>query len=225
MILKVGSSGSSVSKIQYKVGEKPDGIFGRGTEANVKLWQKARGLDVDGIIGPGTWKEMFGCSMDDFSPIGILVHSMTEYIEWEGETITAAKLLENLKLSVHALIHPDGSIEEIVPASKKAAHAGKSVHNGLTNLNSYFLGYEILVPGKNDFGSFSEKIQRPGCYTDKQFDSAVYLTKGWMQEFDIHVSDVVRHSDVSGDDVRGERKGKTDPGIGFNWIEFIKQIS
>ena len=74
MILKVGSSGTAVSKIQYKVGERPDGIFGRGTEENVKLWQKTRGLDADGIVGGGTWEQMFGCSIHDFSPVGIIVH-------------------------------------------------------------------------------------------------------------------------------------------------------
>lgn len=224
MILKVGSSGTAVSKIQYKVGEKPDGIFGKGTEANVKAWQQANGIDADGIVGPGTWKKMFGCSMDDFTPVGIIVHSMTELIDWEGETITAGQLLENLKLSVHSLIHPDGTIEHIIPDNKKAAHAGKSVHNGLSGLNSFFLGYEILVPGKNDFGSFSKKIEEAGCYTDEQFEAAVKLTKEWMHKFGIKKEDVVRHSDVSGDDVRGERKGKTDPGAGFDWDGFLAQL-
>ena len=55
MILKVGSSGTAVSKIQYKVGEKPDGIFGKGTEANVKAWQEANGVDaeVSWVLVPG----------------------------------------------------------------------------------------------------------------------------------------------------------------------------
>jgi len=224
MILKVGSVGTAVKKIQYKVGENPDGMFGKGTEANVKLWQEQKGLTADGLIGSGTWKEMFGCSMDDFSPVGIIVHSMTELIDWEGETITAAQLLEKLKLSVHALIHPDGTVEEIIPANKKAAHAGKSLHNELSGLNSFFLGYEILVPGKNDFGSFSKKIEEDGCYTDEQFEAAVRLTKGWMNEFGIKKEDVVRHSDVSGDDVRGEGKGKTDPGAGFDWEGFLDRL-
>ena len=41
-----------------------------------------------------------------------------------------------------------------------------------------------------------------------------------MDEFRIKKEDVVRHSDVSGDDVRGERKGKTDPGSAFLWNDF-----
>lgn len=224
MIIKVGSSGTAVSKIQYKLGEKPDGIFGKGTEEKVKAWQESKGLDADGIIGEGSWTRMFGCGMDHFTPVGIIVHSMTELIDWEGETITAEKLLQNLGLSVHALIHPDGKIEEIIPPHQKAAHAGKSVHNGLSGLNSFFLGYELLVEGKNDFGSFSKKIQEPGCYTDAQFDAAVKLTSSWMNQFHISKEDVVRHSDVSGDHVRGAGKGKTDPGNGFDWDAFLSRL-
>lgn len=224
MIYKVGSSGTAVSKIQYKVGEAPDGIFGKGTEANVKKWQEANGVDADGIVGPGTWKQMFGCAIDEFSPVGIIVHSMTELIDWEGEEIGARQLLQNLKLSVHALIHPDGFVEHIVHSTNKAAHAGVSEHNGLKNLNGYFLGYELLVPGKNDFGSFSAKIEKPGCYTDAQVEAAVWLTKAWMEDYNIEKKDVVRHSDVSGDDVRGARKGKTDPGSGFDWEGFLNQL-
>lgn len=33
-----------------------DGIFGRKTESSVKEYQRTRGLVVDGIIGPATWK-------------------------------------------------------------------------------------------------------------------------------------------------------------------------
>ena len=224
MILKVGSIGTAVKKIQYKVGENPDGMFGKGTEANVKLWQEQKGLTADGLIGSVTWREMFGCSIYDFSPVGIIVHSMTEFIDWEGETITARQLLQKLSLSVHALIHPDGTIEEVINSNSKAAHAGKSLHKGLSGLNSYFLGYEILVPGKNDFGSFSKKIQEPGCYTDEQMVAAVKLTRDWMNEYGISKKDVVRHSDVSGDDVRGSGKGKTDPGAGFDWDGFLAKL-
>lgn len=33
----------------------PDGQFGSGTESATKAWQRARGLDADGIVGPKSW--------------------------------------------------------------------------------------------------------------------------------------------------------------------------
>lgn len=58
-MIKIGSTGDAVKKIQLKVGAKDDGDFGPGTEAKVKAWQKANGLLDDGIIGPNTWDKMF----------------------------------------------------------------------------------------------------------------------------------------------------------------------
>ncbi len=60
MLLKNGSKGDDVKKLQEKLGLAADGAFGPGTEAKVKAWQAANGLKADGIVGPGTWAKMFG---------------------------------------------------------------------------------------------------------------------------------------------------------------------
>ena len=60
MLLKIGSKGEDVKKLQSKLGLTSDGIFGYGTENAVKKWQKANGLKDDGIVGDGTWGKMFG---------------------------------------------------------------------------------------------------------------------------------------------------------------------
>jgi len=60
MLLKVGSTGDDVVKLQKKLGVDPVGTFGPKTEAAVKDWQKANGLTVDGLVGDATWKKMFG---------------------------------------------------------------------------------------------------------------------------------------------------------------------
>jgi putative chitinase len=59
MILKLGSTGEDVKKLQTKLGVEPIGTFGPKTEAAVKAWQKANGLLDDGIVGNGTWSKMF----------------------------------------------------------------------------------------------------------------------------------------------------------------------
>ena len=60
MLLKKGSKGDDVKKLQAKLGLAADGIFGGGTETKVKEWQAANGLAADGIVGEGTWSKMFG---------------------------------------------------------------------------------------------------------------------------------------------------------------------
>ena len=60
MLLKNGSKGEDVKKLQTKLGLTADGAFGPGTENKVKEWQSANGLTADGIVGDGTWSKMFG---------------------------------------------------------------------------------------------------------------------------------------------------------------------
>ena len=60
MLLKNGSKGEDVKKLQEKLGVEAIGTFGPKTEAAVKAWQKANGLKDDGIVGPSTWSKLFG---------------------------------------------------------------------------------------------------------------------------------------------------------------------
>lgn len=59
-VLKRKDRNAQVAKIQRFLGISNDGIFGRGTEAAIKDWQRANGLVADGIVGPVTWAKMFG---------------------------------------------------------------------------------------------------------------------------------------------------------------------
>ena len=68
MLLKLGSKGEYVKKIQEKLGLSADGSFGPGTEKAVKEWQSKNGLTADGIVGDGTWVKMF----DGESPVKIV---------------------------------------------------------------------------------------------------------------------------------------------------------
>ena len=60
MLLKVGSEGDDVKKLQEKLGVETIGKFGPKTEAAVKAWQKTNGLKDDGIVGDATWSKLFG---------------------------------------------------------------------------------------------------------------------------------------------------------------------
>ena len=60
-LLKMGSSGDSVKRLQRKLAAagftpgKIDGVFGPQTKAAVLAFQKSRGLVQDGIVGVKTW--------------------------------------------------------------------------------------------------------------------------------------------------------------------------
>ena len=59
MLLKIGSKGEDVKKLQEKLGLGADGVFGPGTEKAVKKWQIDHDLAADGLVGEGTWSKMF----------------------------------------------------------------------------------------------------------------------------------------------------------------------
>jgi len=55
-----GSTGDSVKLVQAVVGATVDGDFGAATERRVRDWQAKNGMLADGVVGPVTWKRMFG---------------------------------------------------------------------------------------------------------------------------------------------------------------------
>lgn len=69
MLLKLGSKGDDVVKLQQKLGVDPVGNFGPKTEAAVKAWQKANGLKDDGIVGDATWSKLFGEVAESATPV------------------------------------------------------------------------------------------------------------------------------------------------------------
>lgn len=67
-MLRTGCKGESVKALQilligngYSCGSwGADGDFGAGTDKAVKAYQKAKKLEVDGIVGPATWAKLLG---------------------------------------------------------------------------------------------------------------------------------------------------------------------
>jgi putative chitinase len=69
MILKLGSTGEEVTKLQELLGVDAIGKFGPKTEAAVKGWQSAHGLTPDGIVGDATWAKMFAPKQEVAAPV------------------------------------------------------------------------------------------------------------------------------------------------------------
>ncbi len=104
MLLKNGSKGDDVKKLQQKLGLNADGVFGPGTEAKVKEWQAANGLTADGIVGDGTWSKMFGSQTQETNVIK------------EDVVIPTGGSLNLEKLKGHI---PDSVITQIPDTAKK----------------------------------------------------------------------------------------------------------
>lgn len=58
VLLKPGTRGDAVKKLQEKLGLGADGQFGSGTERAVRDYQQKNGLTVDGLAGPATLVHM-----------------------------------------------------------------------------------------------------------------------------------------------------------------------
>ena len=58
VLLKQGTRGDAVKKLQEKLGVGADGQFGPGTEKAVRDYQQKNGLVVDGAAGPATLAHM-----------------------------------------------------------------------------------------------------------------------------------------------------------------------
>jgi len=62
-LVRRGSRGSDVAELQSRLTDQgfelaADGIFGKRTDAAVRQFQEQNALDVDGIVGPLTWKAL-----------------------------------------------------------------------------------------------------------------------------------------------------------------------
>jgi putative chitinase len=103
MLLKIGSKGEDVKKLQEKLGLGADGVFGPGTETAVKKWQIDNDLAADGIVGEGTWGKMFPQQL------------ITEPASIKSSTPSSSGFkLENLKGHI-----PDSVIAQIPDTAKK----------------------------------------------------------------------------------------------------------
>ena len=102
MLLKVGSTGEDVKKLQTKLGiNPPTGNFGPITEQKVKEWQLANGLKDDGVVGPTTWGKMFPISIPDspFKLKNLIGHIPNVVIEQIPSTAVKFNITNTLRLA------------------------------------------------------------------------------------------------------------------------------
>jgi len=98
MVLKLGSKGTEVEKLQVFLGIPQTSVFDESVDKALKAWQKSNGLKDDGIAGPITLKKM-----------GILI---------ESAPVTSAPV-SSFKLDKIKGIVPDSVISQIPDTAAK----------------------------------------------------------------------------------------------------------
>ncbi len=142
------------------------------------------------------------------SPKLIIIHAMAEYIR-DPDPVMAVNFLSEYKLSVHKLGFPSGDVMTCRDDDQGAYHA--------RGYNQDSLGYEFLVEGDYDYHAFLDAI-KTNYTTPEQWESGIEIVRNWMGLYNIDSDHVKRHSDIS-------PGRKVDPGTGFDWIAFKKEIS
>lgn len=137
-------------------------------------------------------------------PGRIIVHAMGEFI---GGVHAVDFLRDVVKLSAHILVCPDGEIIRCRQDTQGAYHA--------KGFNDNSLGIEFLVAGEHTYGSFLGAIKKE-YLTPIQYEKGMeFVRNQWHLKLGITKMD--RHSDVS-----PERK--VDPGAGFPWDRFCREV-
>lgn len=105
------------------------------------------------------------------------------------------------EVSCHYLVHEDGRIVQMVRESDRAWHAGRGSWKGVSDVNSFSIGIEIVNPGPlAGFPPFS----------DLQVETVASLGRDICARWDITAERVLAHSDVA-------PGRKIDPGERFPW--------
>ena len=237
MILKLGSKGEDVKKLQSKLGITADGSFGLKTEQAVKDYQKSKGLTVDGIVGNKTWNLLFNLSSGQTKTIGsfatysplsnhitkiankkneyIVLHYTAGSTSAPGSALRTKSVFTTRQASSDFVVD-DATILQLNPDLDNYGtwHCGDKKYTNSKGGSLYgrctnrnSIGIEICSNLKK--GTSVQVGNHEGwSYSESTLNNVVTLVKALMKKYNIPLDRVIRHYDVS---------GKTCPGIiGYN---------
>lgn len=137
--IKYGANGKPVKELQtilvtlgYKLGSYGpnkngvDGDFGSATEKAVKSFQKSRGLEVDGIVGPLTWAALDRAIAES----GKATHTRDEATGQDYLVYT---------------VKPGDTLSRIAASHRTSTQTLKFL-NGIANANLIQIGQKIKIP-------------------------------------------------------------------------------
>lgn len=105
------------------------------------------------------------------------------------------------RVSAHYVVREDGTVVQMVAEDKRAWHAGESVWQGQSDLNSRSIGIEVVNSGP--LGNFPD-------FPDSQISALISLSADIITRHGIKPRHVLAHSDIA-------PARKIDPGEKFPW--------
>lgn len=114
--------------------------------------------------------------------------------------------IAHLRVSAHALIQRDGTVERFVPLARRAWHAGVSRFGDRERCNDFSVGIEL---------EGTEWVP----YTAEQYHSLAAMVADLMTRYpEITEERIVSHSEIA-------PGRKTDPGPSFDWARFYRELA
>ena len=225
-IIKKGSNGEAVKKIQKALGIAADGVFGAKTEEAVKKFQSNGGLIPDGIVGEKTWAIMQKQSSTKksvadwviYNPLKthitsckgrsikyLAIHFTAGSSSIGGRAMNVKRTFETSPASADFCVD-DRDIVQFNPDLKryycwavgdaKKQSTGGAKFSGLAT-NNNTISVEICSSCKS--GYLTAVPNHEGWYfTEAVLNNAVRLAKFLMKQYDIPLGRVVRHYDITG---------------------------
>ena len=224
-VIKKGSKGEAVKKLQKSLGVVADGVFGANTEVAVKKFQSKAGLTPDGIVGAKTWTALEKNPVDNkavddcviYNPLSVhitpskgraikylAIHFTAGSSSKEGRAMTTKRTFETRNASADFCVD-DRDIVQFNPdprnyycwavGDKRQITGGASL-NGIA-LNKNTISIEICSSCKPGF-SVANANHEGWHFTEAALNNAVKLAKILMKTYNIPIERVVRHYDITG---------------------------
>lgn len=219
-VLRKGSRGGEVARLQQLLHLENDGIFGDKTLEAVKAFQREQGLFPDGIVGPKTWECLLMESAVDitrsiinthitYEPLRKVKYISIHYTAGASSKVGSAENTRNVFISRPAsadFVVDDGTILQINPdirkfycwavGDRRNVYTGGGKFAGLAN-NKNTISIEICSNLRK--GTSAQYPNHDGwTFTEESLEKAAELVRYLMKKYDIPKENIVRHYDITG---------------------------